>query len=134
MRSMCLATFLLACIVFLNGCWSCVSVDRRPALALPFVQDGQTNSYQVVDQGWSVRYSKWGFDTEVEEMSASISPGGTVDFSVGKWQSRMAVTNSVRISLSDVLSVVKLLRESGSLTNGVLENGVLVLGAESLDR
>ena len=48
------------------GCMSSVKVDKRPNLALP-IYDSSSNivEYVQIDQGYSVRYMRLGFSTEI---------------------------------------------------------------------
>ena len=78
--------FLLIC-----GCMARVTVDKRPCQALPIYDIGCTNGfpkeYVIVDQGYEVRYVKWGFNTEIKDMSAEIRTNRTVSFNLGGLQS-----------------------------------------------
>lgn len=105
------------------GCMAKVTVDKRPNLALPvYSESGTTNpvEYVIVDQGYLVKYSKFGFSTDIESMSAEIHTNRTVSFNIGGLHSHY--TNSVSLKLDDLLKVVQLFRESGiASTNIVVE-------------
>lgn len=99
-------------LAFLVGCMATVTVDKRPNLALPVVsQDNKTNDWVIVDQGYEVKYRKWGFSTSIESMSAEITTNKTVNFQLGGLHS-IAPTNSISIKLDDLLKMATLFRES----------------------
>ena len=99
-------------IALLAGCMATVTVDKRPNLALPIVsQDNKTNDWVIVDQGYEVKYRKWGFSTSIESMSAEITTNKTVNFQLGGLHS-IAPTNSISIRLEDLLKIATLFRES----------------------
>lgn len=99
-------------IALLAGCMAIVTVDKRPNLALPIVsQDNKTNDWVIVDQGYEVKYRKWGFSTSIESMSAEIATNKTVNFQLGGLHS-IAPTNSISIRLDDLLKIATLFRES----------------------
>lgn len=99
-------------IALLAGCMATVTVDKRPNLALPIVsQDNKTNDWVIVDQGYEVKYKKWGFSTSIESMSAEIATNKTVNFQLGGLHS-IAPTNSISIRLEDLLKIATLFRES----------------------
>lgn len=99
-------------LAFLVGCMATVTVDKRPNLALPIVsQDNKTNDWVIVDQGYEVKYRKWGFSTSIESMSAEITTNKTVNFQLGGLHS-IAPTNSISIKLDDLLKMATLFRES----------------------
>jgi hypothetical protein len=53
-------------LLALCGCFAKVTVDKRPNLALPiYSESSKTNpvEYVIVDQGYQVKYTKWGFST-----------------------------------------------------------------------
>lgn len=57
---------LILCFLLLSGCFAKVTVDKRPNLALPIYSEfSKTNpvEYVIVDQGYQVKYRKWGFST-----------------------------------------------------------------------
>jgi hypothetical protein len=94
------------------GCMATVTVDRRPNLALPIVsQDNKTNNWIIVDQGYEVKYRKWGFSTSIEEMSAELTTNKTVKFQLGGLHS-ISPTNSISIKLNDLIKIASLFRES----------------------
>ncbi len=98
-----------------------VTVDKRPNLALPIVsEDNKTNDWVIVDQGYQVKYKKWGFSTSIEEMSAELTTNKTVKFQLGGFHS-IAPTNSISIRLEDLLKIATLFRESACVaTNDLL--------------
>ena len=61
-----MACAALAIFLLLAGCISSVKVDKRPNLALP-IYDSSSNivEYAQIDQGYSVRYVRVGFSTEI---------------------------------------------------------------------
>lgn len=57
---------LILCFLLIAGCFAKVTVDKRPNLALPIYSEScKTNpvEYVIVDQGYQVKYTKWGFST-----------------------------------------------------------------------
>ena len=85
-------------LALLVGCMATVTVYKRPNLALPIVSgDNKTNDWVIVDQGYQVKYKKWGFSTSIEEMSAELTTNKTVKFQLGGLHS-IAPTNSVSYS------------------------------------
>lgn len=119
---------LILCALLLAGCFATVTVDKRPNLALPiYSESSKTNpvEYVIVDQGYKVKYRKWGFSTTIESMSAEINTNKTVCFQLGGLHS-MTPTNAVSIKLEDLINIVKLFREvDGSLVltnaNSIIE-------------
>lgn len=101
----------IAILLLFTGCMSSVKVDKRPNLALP-IYDSTSNivEYVQIDQGYSVKYTKWGFNTEIQELSASLTTNKTVTFTLGGFNSTTP-TNAVNISLSELLNLLKLARE-----------------------
>ena len=101
--------------VLLSGCVATVTVDKRPNIALPIYSDSSCHTnpvdYVVVDQGYEVRYKKWGFSTEIDSMSAEITTNKTVKFNLGGLHS-VAPTNSVSIQMQDLVDLTKILRAS----------------------
>lgn len=121
-RILILLTFLI-----LSGCFAKVTVDKRPNLALPiYTESSKTNpvEYVIVDQGYQVKYTKWGFSTEIDSMSAEITSNKTVNFKLGGLHSSTP-TNSISIKLDDLLKIATLFREidAGALstTNSTLD-------------
>ena len=63
--------YILTLILFLIvGCMARVTVDKRPPFALPVYSESSgttTNpvNYIIVDQGYEVRYMKFGFSTDI---------------------------------------------------------------------
>lgn len=99
-------------LALLVGCMATVTVDKRPNLAFPIVSgDNKTNDWVIVDQGYQVKYKKWGFSTSIEEMSAELTTNKTVKFQLGGLHS-IAPTNSISIKLEDLLKIATLFRES----------------------
>lgn len=97
------------------GCMATVTVDKRPNIALPIVScDNKTNDWVIVDQGYRVKYKKWGFSTTIEEMSAELTTNKTVKFQLGGLHS-IAPTNSISIRLEDLLKIATLFRESENI-------------------
>ena len=110
---------LILCALLLAGCFAKVTVDKRPNLALPiYSESSNTNpvEYVIVDQGYQVKYTKWGFSTEIDSMSAEITTNKTVNFKLGGLHSSTP-TNSISIKLDDLFKIASLLRE--------VEGGVL---------
>ena len=106
--------FLPLIMVFLMGCMAKVTVDKRPNLAFPiYSESSKTNpvEYVIVDQGYEVKYTKWGFSTVIDSMSAEITTNKTVNFQLGGLHS-IAPTNSISIRLDDLLKIASLLREA----------------------
>lgn len=60
---------IIGAIAFsLAGCMARVTVDKRPPFALPlYSESSPTNpvQYVIVDQGYEVRYMKFGFSTDI---------------------------------------------------------------------
>ena len=121
---------LILCLL-LVGCFAKVTVDKRPNLAFPiYSESSKTNpvEYVIVDQGYEVKYTKWGFSTEIDSMSAEITSNKTVNFNLGGLHSSTP-TNSISIKLDDLLKIASLFREidAGALstttnTNTVIDN------------
>ena len=102
----------VALIVF-AGCMAKVTVDNRPNLALPvYSSTSSTNpvEYVIVDQGYVVKYKKFGFSTEIETMQAELTTNKTVKFSLGGLHSYS--TNSISINLDQMVNILKMFRES----------------------
>ena len=62
---------LIALSIILWGCVASVTVDKRPSLALPIYSESDAThpkEYVVVDQGYRVKYVKWGFSTQIDSM------------------------------------------------------------------
>ena len=112
MTKNCIVVFSIA-LLALCGCVAKVIVDKRPNLALPiYSESSKTNpvEYVIVDQGYEVKYTKWGFSTEIDSMSAEITSNKTVSFQLGGLHST-APTNSISIKLDDLLKIATLFRE-----------------------
>ena len=111
---------IAATIMLLAGCVATVTVDKRPNIALPIYSESHpTNNpvnYVVVDQGYEVKYKKWGFSTEIDSMSAEVTTNKTVNFHLGGLHST-APTNSISIKMQDLLHIANLLRDSNATTN-----------------
>ena len=118
---------LCSLILLLVGCFAKVTVDKRPNLALPiYSESSKTNpvEYVIVDQGYQVKYTKWGFSTQIDSMSAEITSNKTVNFHLGGLHS-IAPTNSISIRLDDLLKIARMFREvNGGL---VLTNGASIV-------
>ena len=109
----CIVVFLSIALLALCGCFAKVIVDKRPNLALPiYSESSKTNpvEYVIVDQGYEVKYTKWGFSTVIDSMSAEITTNKTVSFQLGGLHST-APTNSISIKLDDLLKIATLFRE-----------------------
>lgn len=102
------------------GCVATVVVDKRPNVALPIYSESSCSTnpveYVIVDQGYVVKYRKFGFTTQIDSLSAEITTNKTVNFQLGGLHS-IAPTNSISIRLEDLLKIVKLFREVDGLTN-----------------
>ena len=118
---------LCSLILLLVGCFAKVTVDKRPNLVLPiYSESSKTNpvEYVIVDQGYQVKYTKWGFSTQIDSMSAEITSNKTVNFHLGGLRS-IAPTNSISIRLEDLLKIAGMFREvNGGL---VLTNGASIV-------
>lgn len=57
-----------------------------------------------------MKYTKWGFSTQIDSMQAEITSNKTVNFKLGGFHST-APTNSISIKLDDLLKIANLLRE-----------------------
>ena len=105
----------IAMSIALVGCVATVTVDKRPNIALPIYSDSSCHTnpvdYVVVDQGYEVRYKKWGFSTEIDSMSAEIATNKTVKFHLGGLHS-IAPTNSISIKMQDLVDLTNLLRDA----------------------
>ena len=113
MMKNCTIVFLSIALLALCGCFAKVTVDKRANLALPiYSESSKTNpvEYVIVDQGYEVKYTKWGFSTEIDSMSAEITSNKTVNFQLGGLHS-IAPTNSISIKLDDLLKIATLFRE-----------------------
>ena len=99
-------------LTFFAGCMAKVTVYKRPNLALPIYSGSSTNpvEYVIVDQGYKVKYMKFGFNTDIQSMSAEINTNKTVHFQLGGLHSYS--TNSVTIKLDDLLKVVQMFRDT----------------------
>ena len=113
--------------IVVAGCMAKVTVDKRPNIALPIYSNTSTNpvEYVIVDQGYKVRYMKFGFNTDIQSMSAEINTNKTVSFQLGGLHSNVA-TNGFVIKLEDLLKISQLFRET--------TNDVIVIDKGKLDR
>lgn len=102
-------------LILFTGCMSSVKVDKHPNLALP-IYDSTSNivEYVQIDQGYSVKYTKWGFNTEIQELSASLTTNKTVTFTLGGFNSTTP-TNAVNIGLAELLKLLKTIRSDSSI-------------------
>lgn len=66
-----------------------------------------------------VNYSKWGFNTEIQSMTAELTTNKTVKFTLGGFNSTM-VTNSLNIKMDDMFKLMKLFREVNNVTNDII--------------
>lgn len=108
-----------AIAISVAGCMAKVTVDKRPAVALPIYSQSNTNlvqEYVIVDQGYKVRYMKIGFNTDIQSMSAEITTNKTVNFQLGGLHSN-SPTNSFQIKFEDIVNLFKMVRDS---TNDVI--------------
>ena len=115
---------MLLALVAISGCMARVVVDKRPNLALPVYADpGSTNpvEYVIVDQGYQVKYVKWGFSTYIDAMSAEITTNKTVNFQLGGLHSTYP-TNSISINVSDLLKLVNLIRDADATALNTTNN------------
>ena len=106
-------------LAMLVGCMAKVTVVKRPNIALPiYSESSPTNpvQYVIVDQGYKVRYMKFGFNTDIQSMSAEINTNKTVSFQLGGLHSN-SPTNNFQIKLDDIVNLFKLVRDS---TNDVV--------------
>ena len=104
----------IALLTLFGGCVATVVVDKRPNMALPIYSESSCSSnpveYVIVDQGYVVKYRKFGFSTQIDSMSAEITTNKTVKFELGGLHST-SPTNSISIRLEDLLKIVSLFRE-----------------------
>ena len=121
--------FIALCLTVLCGCRAYLSIDKRPSLALPVIQNSTTNDYVIVDQGYVVNYSKWGFNTEIQSMGVELSTNKTVKFTLGGFNSTI-VTNSLNIKLDDMFKILKFFRDVNSTTT----NDIIVIDREMLKK
>ena len=116
-----LAIIIISLTIIFVGCMGKVTVDKRPNLALPIYSESSCSTnpinYAIIDQGYEVRYFKFGFSTDIESMSAEITTNKTVKFSLGGLHSYS--TNNIAIKLEDLLKISQLFRE-GCGTNDVI--------------
>ena len=112
--------FIALCLTVLCGCRAYLSIDKRPSLALPVIQNSTTNDYVIVDQGYVVNYSKWGFNTEIQSMGVELTTNKTVKFTLGGFNSTI-VTNTFSIRMDDVFNMLKLFREVNSTTTNEIQ-------------
>ena len=122
--------FIALCLTVLCGCRAYLSIDRRPSLALPVIQNSTTNDYVIVDQGYVVNYSKWGFNTEIQSMGVELSTNKTVKFTLGGFNSTI-VTNSLNIKLDDMFKILKFFRDVNS---NITTNDIIVIDREMLKK
>ena len=54
-------------VLAFTGCMAKITVNKRPSLALPIYSISSTNpvEYAIVDQGYKVKYMKFGFNTDI---------------------------------------------------------------------
>ena len=122
--------FIALCLTVLCGCRAYLSIDKRPSLALPVIQNSTTNDYVIVDQGYVVNYSKWGFNTEIQSMGVELSTNKTVKFTLGGFNSTI-VTNSLNIKLDDMFKILKFFRDVNS---NITTNDIIVIDREMLKK
>ena len=121
--------FIALCLTVLCGCRAYLSIDKRPSIALPVIHNSTTNDYVIVDQGYVVNYSKWGFNTEIQSMGVELSTNKTVKFTLGGFNSTI-VTNSLNIKLDDMFKILKFFRDVNSTTT----NDIIVIDREMLKK
>ena len=118
----------IALFALFGGCVATVVVDKRPNMALPIYSESSCSTnpveYVIVDQGYVVKYRKFGFSTQIDSMSAEITTNKTVNFQLGGLHS-IAPTNSISIRFEDLLKIVSLFREVDG--NLVLTNGSSII-------
>ena len=103
---------LLASLLMLAGCHAHISIDKRPSIGIPILDEGgHTNSVVVLDQGYVVRYAKWGFNTEVQNMAIEITTNRTVKVDIGELNSVSSITNFT-LHLDELLDAVQMFREA----------------------
>ena len=112
--------FIALCLIVLCGCRAYLSIDKRPSIALPIIQNSITNNYLIVDQGYVVNYSKWGFNTEIQSMGVELTTNKTVKFTLGGFNSTI-VTNSLNIKLDDMFKILKFFRDVNSTTTNEIQ-------------
>ena len=122
--------FIALCLTVLCGCRAYLSIDKRPSLALPVIQNSTTNDYVIVDQGYVVNYSKLGFNTEIQSMGVELSTNKTVKFTLGGFNSTI-VTNSLNIKLDDMFKILKFFRDVNS---NITTNDIIVIDREMLKK
>ena len=122
--------FIALCLTVLCGCRAYLSIDKRPSIALPIIQNSITNDYVMVDQGYVVNYSKWGFNTEIQSMTAELTTNKTVKFTLGGFNSTI-VTNSLNIKLDDMFKILKFFRDVNS---NITTNDIIVIDREMLKK
>ena len=108
--------------IVVAGCMAKVTVDKRPNIALPlYSESSPTNpvQYVIVDQGYIVKYSKFGFSTDIESMSAEISTNKTVSFQLGRLHSY--ATNSITVKLDDLMKISQMFRTGTNMNHLVIE-------------
>ena len=112
MKWLCSVVCMAALLVV--GCVAKVTIDKRPNIALPVYSESSSSTnpvdYVIVDQGYRVKYFKFGFNTDIETMSAEITTNKTVNFHLGGYHSS-SITN-LSVNLEDLLKMSKILRES----------------------
>ena len=122
--------FIALCLTVLCGCRAYLSIDKRPQIALPVIHNSTTNDYVIVDQGYVVNYSKWGFNTEIQSMGVELSTNKTVKFTLGGFNSTI-VTNSLNIKLGDMFKILKFFRDVNS---NITTNDIIVIDREMLKK
>lgn len=119
-------TLAITMMVLMVGCVAKVTVDKRPNIALPIYSESScpTNpiDYAIIDQGYEVRYFKFGFSTDIESLSAEICSNKTVSFQLGGLHSHSSTNGIIAIRLEDLIRVSNLFKK-----NGISSNDVVVL-------
>ncbi len=118
-------TFIGLLAVIMTGCMAKVTVDKRPNLVMPIYSESSCSTnpidYAIIDQGYEVRYFKFGFSTDIESMSAEITTNRTVMFNLGGLHSHSS-TNSVVVRVEDIVNILKVFRETTNQVD-LLEHG-----------
>ena len=119
--------FITTMMVILFGCFAKVTVNKRPNVALP-IYDAYSQiyyptnppvvvNYMFLDQGYEVEYRKFGFNTDIQSMSAEITTNKTVSFHLGGLHSTAMTTNSLSIKLDEIFKIAQIFRNS---TNDII--------------
>ena len=112
--------------IVVAGCMAKVTVDKRPNIALPIYSNSSTNpvDYVMVDQGYKVRYMKFGLNTEIQSMAVDINTNKTVSFQMGGFHSNVS-TNGFVLKMEDLLKISQLFREGSTNDVIVIDKGTI---------